>query len=82
MTDHVSRFGWRQFAPAGHLFAPDAFDARIGQKVGVALNGERRAEGTLVAADVSADGRSAFITIETGPEHNSLIIGVLEAFTT
>jgi hypothetical protein len=56
-----------QSAPAGEVFAPDAFDSQIGKVIPVRLpNGER--SGRLTGAVVAPDGRSAELKVQLDVE--------------
>lgn len=68
------KFATTEHARDGELNAPNAFDSTIGKRVPLKVDGVKRGTASLVAAKVSADGRSAELTYELdSPEIEQLI---------
>jgi len=57
------RIIYRQFAPQGRAFAPDAFAAAINREIPFVMDGET-VLATVLAVQVSDSGRSAEITLK------------------
>lgn len=56
-------------AGTGERYLAGCFDNQVGQQLPIKLDGMRSAPGTLVAAEVSGDGRAATLTFDVPDEH-------------
>lgn len=61
MTQHVNI---SEPAAPGERFAHDAFDSQVGRTVPLRVEGSPNAEATVVAAEVSDDGRAVTLTLD------------------
>jgi hypothetical protein len=57
------RITYRQLAPRGRAFAPDAFEPSLGREIPF-LMGDEKITATVLAVSVSESGRSAEITLK------------------
>jgi hypothetical protein len=58
------RFSFTCTARPDEVFAAGAFDQQVGQQWPVKMPGHRNVQGTLVSAEIAADGRSVTCTVE------------------
>ncbi|MFC4117329.1 hypothetical protein [Nonomuraea zeae] len=64
-TSMPTRWQIEKHAEPGDRFAPGAFDSQIGKQIPVIIAEQVSLLGTLVAADVTDDGRSVTLTVDT-----------------
>jgi len=62
-----------EYPPEGTLFAPDAFDRQVGTVVELTWRGQVVGEAKVLAVEVSKDGRSAALTIDSRMSLNSAV---------
>ncbi|MET8006253.1 hypothetical protein [Nonomuraea glycinis] len=60
-----ARWQIQTHADPGEVFAPGAFDSQIGKQIPVTLTEQGSLLGTLIAAEISDQGRTATLTVET-----------------
>ncbi|WP_433513830.1 hypothetical protein ACQP2T_61500 [Nonomuraea sp. CA-143628] len=60
-----ARWQIRKHAGPGDVFAPGAFDSQIGEQIPVILGAQGNLLGTLVEAEISGDGSTVTLTVET-----------------
>jgi len=69
------QISFRQFAPPGSIFAPDAFDGSVNSTIPFKME-DQTLQATVLAVRVSESGRSAEITVKLPVTFPALLDGI------